>query len=434
MHILFLTPPLDGPATGGTLYNRQLLAALAEAHPHALTFEQRTLEALPSAAPRAGAGGSTDCAPGTNPPSAEARSGVVSGADSASLRGEAHFGSGKEGAPATNPPSAEARSGVVSGIESAPGVSVADRASVRGSGHAAWTGATVSLGLEPQVEQVWVDSLYLSALPDLRARFEHETQLGLLLHYLPSLLGAPQLRTAAELSATELRALEAADVILTPSEYLRELIAEICPGKRCICVTPGVQVTQPGGASVRDGSALLICNVTENKGVLPFLRELAQVVQPEAAFELAIAGDLQLEAAYARACVALCDQHEWLREHVRFLGGVPQSELFVRLARASVLVSASRIESYGMALAEARALGTPILALPGGNIAHHVAADSGGQLARTPRELAQALCALVADPAERGLRLTRARASASVRPWSAAAADFIALAIEARER
>lgn len=442
MHILFLTPPLDGPATGGTLYNRQLIAALTAAQPHDLTFEQRTLEALPSAAPPAGVIGSPDsarthgessieCAPATNPPSAEARAGVTSGADSASLRGEAHLRSGK-GAPAPIHPRAEA-------IERASGVSAADSASVRGearavSGRAAWTGVTGSSGLEPRVEQVWVDSLYLSALPDLRARFERETQLGLMLHYLPSLLGAPQLRAAAELSATELRALEAADVILTPSEYLRDLIAEICPGKRCVCVTPGVQVTQPGGASVRDGSALMICNVTDNKGVLPFLRELAQAVQPTATFELAIAGSLRLEAAYARECVTLCEQDEWLREHVRFLGSVSQQALFTRLAQASVLVSASRMESYGMALAEARALGTPILALPGGNIAHHVAAASGGQLAGTPRELADALCALMRNPTEQAARLTRARSAASIRPWSAAAADFAKLAIEARER
>jgi glycosyltransferase involved in cell wall biosynthesis len=167
---------------------------------------------------------------------------------------------------------------------------------------------------------------------------------------------------------------------------------------------------------------------------LPFLHELAQVVPSAATFKLVIAGDLQLEAAYARDCLALCEQHPWLRDHVSFLGSVSQSELFARLERASVLVSASRMESYGMALAEARALGTPILALPGGNIAHHVAADSGGELAGTPRALAQALCALTADPAELEARLVRARATASLRPWSAAAADFIELAVEARER
>jgi glycosyltransferase involved in cell wall biosynthesis len=135
---------------------------------------------------------------------------------------------------------------------------------------------------------------------------------------------------------------------------------------------------------------------------------------------------LQLEAAYARECVTLCGQDTWLREHVRFLGSVAQGELFDRLAHASVLVSASRVESYGMALAEARALGTPILALPGGNVLNHVAAESGGELLPNARALAQALCNLLAHPNRLAARQTRARAAASSRAWSAAAQEFVA--------
>jgi glycosyltransferase involved in cell wall biosynthesis len=324
MHCLFVTPPLDGPATGGTLYNRQLLAALADSSKD-LTFEQQSLDGMLAAA-----------------------------------------------------------------------------------------------------DQVWVDSLYLAELPGLRQRVSAGARVGLLLHYLPSLLGSPALRTAAELSEQERRALEAADMIITPSEYLRQLVAEIMPGKRCACVTPGIRVTQPGGASTRDGSALMICNVTENKGVWQFLSELARVVPEEADFDITIAGDLQLEGVYARHCQALCEQHAWLREHVTFLGSISQHELFVRLANASLLVSASHMESYGMALAEGRALGTPILALPGGNIAHHVAAESGGELAHSFHELAAALCTLMSDPNELAARLLRARATASIRPWSIAAHDFVA--------
>ncbi|HTU62986.1 MAG TPA: glycosyltransferase family 4 protein [Polyangiales bacterium] len=365
MRLLFVTPPLDGPATGGTLYNRQLIAAL-EAHYEDISLEHRTLD--------------------------EVRA-MARVTDSHDLEERAEMASGHDRARANDPPVAEQHGAGLRGV---------------------------------RPDQVWVDSLYLSELPDMRARFDSETRVGLLLHYLPSLLGNPVLHTAAELSTHELRALRAADLIVTPSEYLKQLVEQICPGKRCACVTPGVQVSQPGGASARDGTALMICNVTENKGVLPFLRELAQVVPPTTTFDLAIAGELQLEAAYARECLAQCEQHAWLREHVRFLGSVTHAELFTRLAHASVLVSASRMESYGMALAEARALGTPILALPGGNIAHHVAADSGGQLASAPRGLAHALCALMADPSEQAARLARARRAATIRPWRAAAADFVA--------
>ncbi|HET8940154.1 MAG TPA: glycosyltransferase family 4 protein [Polyangiales bacterium] len=318
MHRVFVTPPLDGPATGGTLYNRQLLAAVDDS-------QQFSLAELPA---------------------------------------------------------------------------------------------------QVSAEQVWVDSLYLAELPALRRRLESTTRVGLLLHYLPSLLSNPQLRAAKELSDVELRALEHADMVVTPSEYLRQLVLELCPGKPCACVGPGVEVPQLGGEPVRDGSALMICNVTENKGVLPFLQELALLAPSSADFELSIAGSLQLETAYARTCVELCQQGAWLRAHVRFVGSLPQPALFLRLARASVLVSASRFESYGMALAEARALGTPILALEGGNVANMLAADSGGELTRSPRALAHALCQLMSDPRECKLRLERARSAASVRPWRVVALEF----------
>ena len=334
MHCLFLTPALDGPATGGTLYNRALLAALAELPERArngLTFQQLSL----------------------------------------------------------------------TGLSQTPA----------------------------RPDQLWVDSLYLAELPALRARFAHPPGVGLLLHYLPSLVRAPELSTAAELSDRELRALAAADMVVTPSEYLRQLVLRIRPERRCASVPPGVALTQPGGAAARTRTALMICNVTQNKGVLALLQALAQVVSPAASFRVAIAGDLQLEAAYARSCLALCEQHGWLREHVTFLGSVAQRELFARLGRASVLVSASRMESYGMALAEARALGTPILALAGGNVSQHVAAESGGELVHSPRQLAEALCALMSDPGELRARAVRARASASVRPWRAVAEDFVAAAI-----
>jgi glycosyltransferase involved in cell wall biosynthesis len=323
MHLLFVTPALAGPATGGTLYNRQLLAAL----PAALSFEQHSVQTLP---------------------------------------GDAH------------------------------------------------------------AEQVWVDSLYLAELPELRRRFAPETRVGLLLHYLPSLLSNPHLHTLAELNEPERRALEHADMIITSSEFLRQLVLTLCPGKACACVMPGVALQALGGSSQREPTVFMSCNVTEHKGVLPFLAELAELVQPSTHFALSIAGSLQLHPPYAWRCLELCQQDAWLRVHASFLGSLPQPELFERLGRASVFVSASHMESYGMALAEARALGTPILALAGGNVANHVAADSGGELAHSPRELAHLLCKLMAEPSELAARLARARAAACARAWRDAARDFVA--------
>lgn len=330
MRCLFVTPALDGPTTGGTLYNQQLLAALADC-PAALSIAQSALCSLQS---------------------------------------------------------------------------------------------TVN------ADQIWIDSLYLAAVPGLRERYAAKARVGLLLHYLPSLLHTPALRSAGELSELEQRALEAAELIVTPSAYMRNLVSGIYPDANCVCVMPGVRAVdltceEPGR---RAGRALMICNVTENKGVLPFLHALAQSVPPQASFALEIAGSLALDPAYAQACLSACERHPWLRAHVDFVGSVEPEALFIWLAEAELLVSASRMESYGMALAEARAVGTPILALPGGNVASHVTPESGGQLSSSYAELAQHLCALMSDPAELRVRKARARATIIQRSWRAAALDFIAAA------
>src|SRR6185312_8082783 len=105
---------------------------------------------------------------------------------------------------------------------------------------------------------LWVDSLYLDAFPQLQ---QNGRRLGLLLHYLPSLLTTPALRSKSELTAVERDALACADIIMTPGAFLQRLVTQIVPDKPCICVTPGVDglhAQQLGGAAERDATALMI--------------------------------------------------------------------------------------------------------------------------------------------------------------------------------
>ena len=281
---------------------------------------------------------------------------------------------------------------------------------------------------EPTSEQIWVDSLYLAELRGLRAHLPQSLPVGLLLHYLPSLLTQPALQRPEQLSAAERDALRHAGHVIVPSAWLEGLLTALAPDTPCSRALPGLSVTQLGGGAQRDGSALMICNVTANKGVLPLLEALAAAARGRAGFALQIAGRLDLEPDYAVACQRLCAGDPWLRAHVTFLGGLTQSQLFERMARSSVCVSASRVESYGMALAEARAHGTPLLACAGGNVAHHVAADSGGELLPDPPALARALLDLMQDGSELARRAERARSWALAQParsWRDTAQDFL---------
>jgi glycosyltransferase involved in cell wall biosynthesis len=326
VRLLFVTPPLAGPATGGTLYNRQLTAALLQ--------------------------------------------------DGVALR------------------------------------------------HSDMPHALAALGrITPDL--VWVDSLYLSDVPELCRRIGPRARVGLLLHYLPSLLQRPDPESLLDLSPSEQLALQGADCVMVPSPTMGELVRRLAPGPQLICVEPGIDTAALAQRRPRERSTcVMVCNVTENKGVYPFLAELARCVQQADEFRLVIAGRLDVEPAYARRCVALVAEQPALAPHIGFLDGVAQPQVFEWLARSALLVSASRMESYGMALAEARAHGTPILARAGGHVAAHIDPEAGGQLVEDEGELARALVALMRRPDELERRLQLAEGKRRARSWRSAALEF----------
>jgi glycosyltransferase involved in cell wall biosynthesis len=114
---------------------------------------------------------------------------------------------------------------------------------------------------------------------------------------------------------------------------------------------------------------------------------------------------------------------------VRLLGPLPHADTLARVAASDVLLSASRMESFGLALAEARALGVPIVARDAGNAAAHVDARAGGVLVADDAELARECVRLAHDPAELARRRAAARAlRPPSRSWADAACDFLAAA------
>jgi glycosyltransferase involved in cell wall biosynthesis len=251
-----------------------------------------------------------------------------------------------------------------------------------------------------------------------------------LLHYLPTLLHNPDPHTLAELSPREQHALAVADMIVTPSATLRALVSRLRPALPVVAIEPGV--TCSADAVTREHTCAMVCNVTENKGVLPLLRALAEHATPGDAFALRIAGRLDLEPEYAARCRALVAEHAWLSAHVHLLSGLAPAAVLIELARAGVFASASRMESYGMALAEARASGTPIVARAGGHVAQHVRAEHGGELVANEAELAQALLRLMRAPDELARRQRLAAANRLRRDWRDAARELEAFTAHCR--
>jgi glycosyltransferase involved in cell wall biosynthesis len=238
----------------------------------------------------------------------------------------------------------------------------------------------------------FVDTLYLEHAP----RF---APYRLLVHYLPSLVEgrAP--------SAIEQAAIANADGFVVPSAFMRDAMAELSSRPIAI-VAPGIDIEHAPVSHVP--RAVMVANLVSGKGVLAFLEAL------DGPLELAIIG-ADHDPSYAAACRAAAPL-------ARFLGALPHARTIAEIAASDFLVSASRMESYGLALAEARALGVPILARAGGNAGAHadVTFDSDEALAR-------ACLALARDRTEIERRRRIALANrAPPRSWSDAARDFIA--------
>jgi len=253
-----------------------------------------------------------------------------------------------------------------------------------------------------------VDSFYLDDFARLKERAKAKCYL--LAHVLPSLVAG------TELSNGELAVIAEADGFVVPSEFMAAVLA---PPKRTLIIAPGVEV--PQGETVRPARetvrGILVANLVPEKGVLPFLEALA----PEPKLELVVVGSHEVDPAYAAACQAITAE-----KNVRFLGPLDHSEMLTELQASDVFVSASRMETFGMALAEARALGLPIVARFAGNAAQHVDPAAGGRLVETDSALAAECVRLATDRAELE---RRQKAAASRRPpprsWADAAREFV---------
>lgn len=288
-------------------------------------------------------------------------------------------------------------------------------------------------GSHPQ--RIWVDTLYLASFSRLHRLAAGQASVGLLLHYLPTLVRLGDEARGEDLGDGERDALFRADAFLVTSAYTRDRLAEFgIRGRSMIVVEPGLSselyapersahTPAPSRHGVR---ALVLAALTEGKGVLPWLKALAVELPPDAPFAVEIAGSARIEPGYAHACHELVRHNPVLRPRVTFLGQVPHVRVAALLRRSNLVVSASRMESSGMALLEATHHGVPIVARQGGNVAEHVRPERGGQLCVTVEDLARNCARLARGPEEHARRFTLARRGAPpARPWSVAAQSFL---------
>lgn len=267
----------------------------------------------------------------------------------------------------------------------------------------------------------WLDSLHLDALPSLSAH----APIHLLAHYLPSLVQRPDTLRDRQLSAEERQCLTHCRGVLATSAFMAERLQALGVRVPIWTVEPGL--TGSARAAQRpDVAALVVGALSEGKGQLALLQALASQVSPTDHFRLDLVGGAHADPVYAAACRTAVARSALLSPRVRFVGELPRAQLDAELSSCNVLLSASRFESFGMAIAEARAAGLVLLVQRGGNAARHVHEAEGGRAVDGPAELARCLLELVRQPQQLWQRALKARSAPAGRTWSEAAEEFMA--------
>jgi glycosyltransferase involved in cell wall biosynthesis len=249
---------------------------------------------------------------------------------------------------------------------------------------------------------------------------------GLIVHHLPSL--EPDLPNTHPARELEARALPLFDFYLSTSAFTTRLLAERgIEAQRLLTVPPGVAARTGGSArpTTPPLRAVLVGNLIPRKGVLELLEALRG--HGDAPFQLRIVGRTDLDSTYARACTELLEKAPALARRTEIAGVVPYEQMGGAYAAAHVLVSAARMETYGMAIAEAKARGLPILAAEGGNVRHHFRDGHDGLLFATIPELARGLVQLARAPARLARLLDAAEheAASAAPSWDDAAASLM---------
>jgi glycosyltransferase involved in cell wall biosynthesis len=205
--------------------------------------------------------------------------------------------------------------------------------------------------------------------------------------------------------------LSAVAAVVTTSRWTRQWLLETyeLPGDRVHVVEPGAEIADLAPGTPSGGELLCVGAVRPNKGQDVLVDALAAITDLD--WHCVCAGSLDIAPDF----VADLRPHG---ERLDFTGPLTSSDLDIAYAGADLLVSASRAETYGMAVTEALARGLPVLATEVGGVSEALGRTEEGELPgvlvppEDPEALAKALRHWLSDP---GLRKRLRKAAQSRR-------------------
>ncbi|WP_448809717.1 glycosyltransferase family 4 protein [Agromyces bauzanensis] len=280
-----------------------------------------------------------------------------------------------------------------------------------------------ALSALPHDALVLIDGLIAVTASEVLVASATRLRIVVLAHMVAS--ATPGMHADARTAEREREALVAAQRVITTSEWTRsELIARAvaAPGRIAVA-RPGTDdvPAAPGSASGRH--LLCVGAVARHKGQDVLVQALAGLTDLSD-WTCAIVGSLDTDPQFALRMSAAVRSAE-LTQRVTLEGVLAGRRRDGAYAAADLVVAPSRVESYGMVVAEALARGIPVVAARVGGIPEAIGASGGGILVAPddPAALRDVLRQWLADPGWRAtLKAEALRSRTAVRTWDEPAA------------
>jgi len=208
-------------------------------------------------------------------------------------------------------------------------------------------------------EVVLADGLLWTGLGESARALAQRCPVVVLVHS-PLFREGADAETRARLRSREWRALSwAAAVVCTGEPAIRDLPE----GLQARCIVPGTEIAGEAKPAGDVPHLVAIANLTERKDHPTLLNALAQVRSRP--WTLSLVGSPDRDPSWARDLKRHA-RHLEIDDRIRWWGELSPEAALEVLATADLLVHTARYEAYGMALAEALALGVPVLSTPAG--------------------------------------------------------------------
>jgi len=297
--------------------------------------------------------------------------------------------------------------------------------------------ATRCLETLPDDSLVLVDGLALAEMAAPLANHSRRLRFVAIVHHPAALETGLSEARASEIARSELLALRVMHTVVCTSDWTARTLSGLGLSSTPIhVVEPGTDMsaarheTQPqrrAPAAAHAAGLRLLCvaTITPRKGHDLLIRSLSRL--SDLHWSLTCIGSRERAPLHARHVEALIQSHA-LHDRVTMAGEVNRSTLIDAYNEADLFVLASKLEGYGMVLAEARAAGLPIVATRGGAVAETLA-DAAAILVEpdSPEYLADALRRIIGEQqvwlALAGAAREKAQTS---RTWDIAAAELAA--------